>query len=323
MLSAHGVVNLTGRQAEVLQLAGRGLSGKQIAHHLGISVRTVEDHFSAMRQRTGAHSQGELTAYGAAAGLVKPGPAVPETVISGTAAMPAGPDGEIRPGTQSRNCVPPYELRDGVRDDLRMSILPAAVNSVRIGYARVSPRSQDHQAQLGALAAAHCREILVETASSRHARPQLRRALGMLRASDTLVIYKPDRVAWSMKELLVLLEDQLHARGINLHILTGICAGLHRPDGTTTADKMLFMVAAMATEMERDLIRERTLDGLRAAQGQGRRGGRPAAVNDDILAMARARRERGESVTAIARHLGIGRSTLYRALELRAQQRRQ
>lgn len=81
------------------------------------------------------------------------------------------------------------------------------------------------------------------------------------------MIYKPDRVARSMKELLVLLEDQLHARGINLHILTGICAG--RP-----------------------------------------------AVNDDILAIARARRQRGESVTAIALHLGVGRSTLYRALDL-------
>jgi DNA invertase Pin-like site-specific DNA recombinase len=113
----------------------------------------------------------------------------------------------------------------------------------------------------------------------------------------------------------VLLEDHLHARGINLHILTGICAGLHRPDGATIADKMLFMVAAMAAEMERDLIRERTLDGLRAAQAQGR-GGRPAAVDEDVLAIARARRERGESVTAIARHLRIGRSTLYRALGL-------
>ena len=78
---------------------------------------------------------------------------------------------------------------------------------------------------------------------------------------------------------------------------------------------MLFMVAAMAAEMERDLIRERTLDGLRAAEAQGRRGGRPAAVDDDVLAVARARQSRGESVTAIARHLKIGRSTLYRALQ--------
>jgi DNA invertase Pin-like site-specific DNA recombinase len=192
-----------------------------------------------------------------------------------------------------------------------MTTATAYDNSVRIGYARVSTRTQEHQAQLDALAAAHCREIITETASTRGDRPKLREALGKLQAGDTLVIYKPDRVARSMKELLVLLEDQLHARGINLHILTGI----HRPDGSTIADKMLFMVAAMAAEMERDLIRERTLDGLRAAEAQGRRGGRPAAVNDDILAIARARQSRGESVTAIARHLKIGRSTLYRALQ--------
>jgi DNA invertase Pin-like site-specific DNA recombinase len=196
-----------------------------------------------------------------------------------------------------------------------MTTAPAYDNSVRIGYARVSTRVQEHQAQLDALAGAHCREIITETASTRGDRPRLCEALGRLQAGDTLVIYKPDRVARSMKELLVLLEDQLHARGINLHILTGICAGIHRPDGATIADKMLFMVAAMAAEMERDLIRERTLDGLRAAEAQGRRGGRPAAVNDDVLAAARARQSRGESVTAIARHLKIGRSTLYRALQ--------
>jgi DNA invertase Pin-like site-specific DNA recombinase len=117
-----------------------------------------------------------------------------------------------------------------------------------------------------------------------------------------------------MKELLVLLEDELHARDINLEILTGICAGLHRPNGECIADKMLFMVAAMAAEMERDLIRERTLDGLRAAAAQGRLGGRPASVDADTLAVALDRLRRGESVTAIATHLGVGRSTLYRAL---------
>ncbi|GAA2531747.1 recombinase family protein [Pilimelia columellifera] len=188
-------------------------------------------------------------------------------------------------------------------------------NSVRIGYARVSTRAQDHQAQLDALDAAHCRQVLVETASTRGDRPKLTAALELLHAGDTLVIYKPDRVARSMKELLVFLEDQLHARGINLHILTGICAGIHKPAGATIADKMLFMVAAMAAEMERDLIRERTLDGLRAAAAQGRRGGRPITVTDDVLAIAQARQARGESVTTIARHLGIGRSTLYRALQ--------
>lgn len=187
-------------------------------------------------------------------------------------------------------------------------------NAVRIGYACISTRAQDHQSQLDALATADCREVIIETASTRGDRPRLRAALAALRPGDTLVIYKPDRVARSMKELLVLLEDEMHARDVSLEILTGICAGLHRPDGQTIADKMLFMVAAMAAEMERELIQERTLDGLAAAAAQGRYGGRPAAVDDDTLAIARARRARGESVTGIARHLKIGRSTLYRAL---------
>ncbi|MGY2093645.1 recombinase family protein [Nocardia gipuzkoensis] len=191
----------------------------------------------------------------------------------------------------------------------------ARTNTVGIGYARVSGRSQDHQLQLDALDAADCREVIVETASTRGDRPKLRTTLAMLKPGDTLVIYKPDRVARSMKELRVLFEDQLHAREVNLRILTGICAGLHKPNGQTMAEKMLFMVAAMAAEMERELIRERTLDGPAAAEAQGRKGGRPSAVGPDTLAIAMDRRERGESVAAIAKHLEIGRSTLYRALE--------
>ncbi|GAA2700733.1 recombinase family protein [Nonomuraea recticatena] len=166
-----------------------------------------------------------------------------------------------------------------------------------------------------ALEGAHCREIVEETASTRKDRPKLSATIERMHPGDTLVIYKPARIARSMKELLVFLEDELAPRGINLQILSGICAGLHRPNGQTIADKMLFMVAAMAAEMERDLISERTLDGLAAARAHGRTGGRPPALDADKLAAARARQARGESITAIAKHLGVGRSTLYRALE--------
>ena len=77
---------------------------------------------------------------------------------------------------QSRNRVPLREYRD----DGAIITAPAYGNSVRIGYARVSTRAQEHQAQLDALAAAHCREIVIATASTRGDRPKLREALGQL-----------------------------------------------------------------------------------------------------------------------------------------------
>ncbi|GGK94378.1 hypothetical protein Ppa06_64840 [Planomonospora parontospora subsp. parontospora] len=196
------------------------------------------------------------------------------------------------------------------------STTPAGpANAIRIGYARVSTRAQDHQLQMDALAAAHCREVVEETVSTRRERPKLAATIARMQPGDTLVIYKPDRIARSVKELLVFLEDELAPRGINLHILSGVCAGLHRPGGQSIADKMLFLVAAMAAEMERDLIRERTMDGLAAAAAQGRKGGRPPAIDADTLAAARARRARGQTIPAIAKALGVGRSTLYRAFE--------
>jgi DNA invertase Pin-like site-specific DNA recombinase len=223
----------------------------------------------------------------------------------------------------SRNRRAGSEILGRFRDDPGMTTAAARPasqaahlhNRIRVGYARVSTRSQDHQAQLDALKAAHCREVITETASTRGDRPRLRATLGRLQPGDTLVIYKPDRVARSMKELLVFLEDEMHAHGVVLEILTGVCAGVHRPNGATIADRLLFAVAALAAEMERELIRERTLDGLRAAAAAGRHGGRPPAITADQLDIARARQTRGESVTAIAAHLGVGRSTLYRALQ--------
>ena len=69
------------------------------------------------------------------------------------------------------------------------------------------------------------------------------------------------------------------------------------------------MMAAFA-ELERDIIRERTRAGLEAAKAQGRTGGRPSVMNEDILSAARARRAKGESVNSIADALGVSRPTL-------------
>ena len=110
-----------------------------------------------------------------------PGPPPP------AASRPGQPVPETSPGTACRN-VGTGTVSGTIGT---MATAPAYDNSVRIGYARVSTRTQDHQAQLDALAAAHCREIIVETASTRDDRPKLREALGKLQPGGALVIYKP------------------------------------------------------------------------------------------------------------------------------------
>ena len=183
--------------------------------------------------------------------------------------------------------------------------------STLIGLARVSTDRQDTQLQMDALEAAGCVKVFTEKVSSRKAvRPGLIAALEYVRHGDTLVAWKLDRVARSAKQLLTIADD-LHARGVQLRILTGTLAGTYSPTGE---GKFLFTILAAVAELERDLIHERTMAGLAAARAQGRVGGRPSVMNADKLAAARARLERGESPTQIAKALAISRATVYRHL---------
>src|SRR5689334_17878312 len=141
-------------------------------------------------------------------------------------------------------------------------------------------------------------------------RPGLVAALDYLRARDTLVVWKLDRLGRSVKDVLTIADD-LHARGIGVRILTGKLSGSYSPTGV---GKFFFTMMAAFAELERDVIHERTMAGLNAARAQGRVGGRPTVMDDDKLAAARARRERGESPTQIAQALGISRASVYRHL---------
>ena len=189
-------------------------------------------------------------------------------------------------------------------------------NTVRIGYARVSGRTQEHQLQLDALAGADCREVVIETASTRTDRPKLRQALAVLKPGDTLVIYKPDRVARSMKELLVLLEDQLHAREINLHILTASAPGCTAPPAPPSPTRCCSWSPPWPRRWNATSSANAPSTAWPPPRPKAAGGGHPSALDADTLAVAVAvavaRHARGESVTAIARHLGLGRSTLYR-----------
>ena len=178
----------------------------------------------------------------------------------------------------------------------------------RIGYARVSTDAQTTALQRDALNGVGCNRIFEDKESgARRSRPQLDKALVDLRRGDTLVVWKLDRLGRSLRDLLDVAEA-LRERGIALRSLT------EHIDTSTAAGKMLYAVLGAVAQFERDVLRERTVAGIRAAQARGERVGRPPALTPSQLREARAMFERGDSPSHIARILRVGRSTLYRAL---------
>ncbi|MGM0386070.1 MAG: recombinase family protein, partial [Actinomycetota bacterium] len=135
-----------------------------------------------------------------------------------------------------------------------------------VSLARVSTHAQDTQLQLDALRSAGCTQIFEEHVSTRSiARPGLEAAMAILRSGDTLAVWKLDRLGRSVKDVLIIADD-LHARGVQLRILAGTLAGTYKPTGE---GKFFFTMIAAFAELERDIIRERTLAGIAAARARG------------------------------------------------------
>ena len=178
-----------------------------------------------------------------------------------------------------------------------------------VGYARVSTQEQDLALQLDALHRAGCTKLFEEKASgAQRDRPALKAALDYMREGDTLVVWKLDRLARSLKQLIETVE-QFGERGIGLRSLTEAI------DTTTAGGKLVFHIFAALAEFERGVIRERTLAGLQAARARGRLGGRPPALKAKDLAAAKAMLKDPEiTVAEVAKRLGVAASTLYRHL---------
>ena len=176
-----------------------------------------------------------------------------------------------------------------------------------VGYARV--RTQDPALQLDALKAAGCERVFTEKASgAQRDRPELQAALRYIRKGDTLVVWKLDRLARSIKQLIETVEA-LGEEGIGFRSLTEAI------DTTTNGGRLVFHIFAALAEFERSIIRERTIAGLEAARARGRKGGRPPALSPKDLAAAKAMlRDPDITVSEIARRLGVVPSTLYRHL---------
>ncbi len=185
--------------------------------------------------------------------------------------------------------------------------VPEAVEPRLVGYARVSTDEQTSGLQLDALKAAGCQRIFQDKlGGALRSRPQMDRALAELRAGDTLVVWKLDRLGRSLRNLLEIAET-LHDRDVALRSLT------EHIDTATAAGKMLYSVLGAVAQFERDVLRERTVAGIRAAQARGEHVGRPPALTASQIREARKMLDRGENASHVARVMRVGRSTLYRA----------
>lgn len=142
------------------------------------------------------------------------------------------------------------------------------------GYARVSTSEQETTLQLDALNRAGVQQIYQEKTSSVGKRPELRRLLALLTSNDQLVVYKLDRLARSLKDLLQIIE-QLDQIGCGFRSLT------EPIDTVSPAGKLMLNILGSVAEFERSLIRQRSMAGQAAARQRGIHCGRPRALHPD------------------------------------------
>jgi DNA invertase Pin-like site-specific DNA recombinase len=177
-----------------------------------------------------------------------------------------------------------------------------------IGYARVSKTEQDTELQIQALRKVGVRNIFQEKRSAVKARPELGRLLQNLREGDTVVVYKMDRLARSLRDLLNIV-DHIESVGAGFRSLT------ESIDTTTPVGEMAFHMLGALAQFERKLIRERSLAGVEAARANGVRIGRLPALNDRETQRLADRWETGRYTKAeLGKMFGVSVSTVKRTL---------
>lgn len=180
---------------------------------------------------------------------------------------------------------------------------------MRIGYARVSTDDQDLRMQRTELLEAGCERLFEEKQSgAKRVRPELARLMEHLRAEDVLVVTRLDRLARSTRDLLDIAQQ-----------LTDAEAGLRSlaepwADTTSPAGRMVLTVFAGIAEFERELIRQRTSIGRKAARERGVKFGRPSKLSAEQISLGKRLIEEGQSVREVAKVLSCHHATLYRWL---------
>jgi DNA invertase Pin-like site-specific DNA recombinase len=178
---------------------------------------------------------------------------------------------------------------------------------MKIGYARISTQDQNLDLQRDALTAAGCEKIFHDVASgAKDERRGLANAIEYARAGDVLTVWKLDRLGRSLKHLIETV-NYLHAKGV------GFTSLQENIDTTTSGGKLIFYVFGGLAEFERDIIRERTQAGLKAARARGRKGGRKEKLTPKQVEMAKAMvSDPNISISSICETFKISKPTLYR-----------
>jgi DNA invertase Pin-like site-specific DNA recombinase len=178
---------------------------------------------------------------------------------------------------------------------------------MKIGYARISTVEQNLNLQTDALEKAGCEKIFTDTASgSIDARKGLIDAIEFCRSGDSLIVWKLDRLGRSLKHLIDTV-NHLQGKGVEFVSLQ------ESVDTATSGGKLVFHVFGALAEFERELIRERTKAGLKAARDRGSKNGRPKKLSRQQISIAKKLMDDKETnVMEITKTMKVSRSTLYR-----------
>ena len=206
----------------------------------------------------------------------------------------------------------PKEISSGISDAMSRIVSDANRTKRRrariVGYARTS--TWDQMAGLAGqqrdLKAAGVEKVFSEQASSVAQRTKLNECLAFLRDGDALTVTKPDRLARSTTELLAI-EADLSKRGVGLVVLS---MGGERLDTRNPTSKLMLTILAGVATWEREIMLERQREGIAKAKAAGKYKGRPVSI--DAAQIRQLRAELGPA--AIAKKLGIARSSVYRVL---------
>lgn len=185
---------------------------------------------------------------------------------------------------------------------------------MKFAYARVSTQDQNLELQLDALEKAGYDEIYTEKVSGmKTERPELDKLFSKLRKGDTLIVWKLDRLASSMKHIFELAE-RLEELGVELVSIQD------KIDTTTAVGKGMFRMLMVLNEMERDIISERTKAGLESARARGRVGGRPKKPNSNIEKALKLYDSKEYTIAEITEMTSVSKATLFRRIKERSQQ---